>query len=195
MRKILNAFIIVVCLFFASCATGRITTLDRQSNEAIILAKIQIKNGDTFIGNKWSLLLDERVWGKWAVKPDENNYIYMKVPVGEHFVAMLQYNRFHKNIPDNYLTIDVMDNGIYYIGDIVINWTIDPNTDGASSAAVGGVLGGALGAVIGAVADSKRAGDYLKVDIIDNFDETTSYLATKFLYDQKINKSLLKVQE
>ena len=53
----------------------------------------------------------------------------MKMPVGKHFIALLQYNGFHKNIPDNYLTIDIKENKIYYIGDIVLNWTIDKEKD------------------------------------------------------------------
>jgi hypothetical protein len=190
MRKILNALMIASCLFFTSCGTGRIATLDRKAKEAIIVAKIQIKNGDSFIGNKWNLLLDERLLAKWAVWPDENNYIYMKVPVGEHFVALLQYNGLHKNIPDKYLTIDVKDNGIYYIGDIVIHWPINPKTDAANYAG-----GGALGGALGAVADSKQAGEYLKVDVVDNYDETTAYFISKFKYDQIINKSLLRIKK
>lgn len=109
----------------------------------------------------------------------------MKVPVGKHFIALLQYNEFRKNIPDNYLTIDTKENKIYYIGDIVINWTIDPKKDGANL----------TGGVVGAVADSKETGDYLKVEVIDNYDETTKYFNSKFPGHQTIEKELMKINK
>jgi len=190
MKKIQKALVFILSLMMFSCSTGRIVSIDRKASEAIIVAKIQIKNGDSFIGNKWNFLLDERLWAKWAVCPDNDNYIYMKVPVGEHFIALLQYNRFHKNIPDNYLTIETKENGIYYIGDIVIHWPVNPKTDAANSSS-GGALGGALGAIV----DSKQAGAYLDVDIVDNYNETTAYFISKFQCDQVIKKSLLKIKK
>jgi len=190
MKRILKTLVIVICLVFTSCSTGRIVSLDRKTNEAIILAKIQIKNGDSFIGNKWNFLLDERLWAKWAVWPDNENYIYMKVPVGEHFIALLQYKGLQKNIPDNYLTIDTKENGIYYLGDIVIHWPINSKTDGANYSS-----GGALGGALGTIAASKQGGTSLDVDIVDNYDETTAYFKSKFKCDQTIYKSLIKIKK
>lgn len=190
MNRFWTIFIIAFGFIITGCSTGRIASLNRKANEAIIIAKIQIKNGDSYLNNKWNFLLDERLWAKWAVCPDEQNYIYMKVPVGKHFIALLQYNGFHKNIPDNYLTIDIKENKIYYIGDIVLNWTIDKKND-TTNYYSGGVIGG----VAGAVADSKKSGEFIKVDIVDNYDETTKYFTLKFPDSQSIEKELMKIKK
>ena len=53
MRKRINGIAgIIIGLVLTSCGTGRIASLDRKPTEAIIVAKIQIKNGDSFIENK-----------------------------------------------------------------------------------------------------------------------------------------------
>ena len=158
MNRLWTILLLAFGFLITGCSTGRITSLNRNPNEAIIIAKIQIKDGDTYLNNKWNFLLDERLWAKWAVLPDEHNYIYMKLPVGKHFIALLQYNGLHKNIPDNYLTIDIKENKIYYIGDIVLNWTIDKEKDATNNG----------GGAAGAIADSKKPGEYIKVDIVDH---------------------------
>jgi len=190
MNKFWTILLGILGLLVTGCSTGRITSLSRKPNEAIIIAKIQIKNGDSYLDNKWNFLLDERLWAKWAAWPDKQNYIYMKVPIGKHFIALLQYKGFHKNIPDNYLTIDITENKIYYIGDIVLNWTIDKAKD-----AVKYNGGGAIGGIAGAVANSKKSGEYIKVDVVDNYDETTKYFTSKFSNSQLIEKKLLKINE
>ena len=190
MNRFWTILVIAFGLMISGCSMGRIASLDRKPNEAIIIAKIQIKNGDSYVNNKWNFLLDERLWAKWAVCPDEQNYIYMKVPVGKHFIALLQYNGFHKNIPDNYLTIDIKENKIYYIGDIVLNWTIDKGKDATNYYG-----GGAIGALAGTIADSKQPGEYIKVDIVDNYDETTKYFISKFPNSQPIEKELMKINK
>lgn len=190
MKKFCTILLIAFGFMLAGCGTGRIASLDRKPNEAIIIAKIQIKNGDSYLDNKWNFLLDERLLGKLAVWPDEQNYIYMKVPVGKHFIALLQYNNFFKNIPDNYLTIDIKENKIYYIGDIVLNWTIDKKKDARSYNG-----GGTIGGITGAVASSKKTGEFINVDIADNYDEATKYFTSKFTESQLIEKELLKVNK
>jgi len=190
MNRLWTILIVTFGFLTIGCSTGRITSLNRKTNEAIIIAKIQIKDGNTYLNNKWNLLLDERLWAKWAVWPDEQNYIYMKVPVGKHFIALLQYNGFQKNIPDNYLTIDIKENKIYYIGDIVLNWTIDKEKDAANYNG-----GGAIGGAAGTIADSKKPGEYIKVEIVDNYDETTKYFTLKFSNSQPIEKELMKINK
>lgn len=186
MNKFWTILLIAFGFMVTGCSsTGRITSLNTKPNEAIILAKIQIRNGDSFLDNKWNFLLDERLWAKWAAWPDEQNYIYMKVPLGKHFIALLQHKEFRLNIPDNYLSIDTQENKIYYIGDIVLNWTIDQKKDQANN------LNGAMGAIT----DAKKSGEYIKVEINDNFNETTKYFNSKFQNNQPIEKELLKVNK
>lgn len=189
MKKIITILAIALICLTTNGYAGRIKNLNRKPNEAIIFAKIQIKNGDAFLNNKWNFLLNERLLAKWCVWPDDQNYIYMKVPAGKtHFIALLQYGASHKNIPDNYLTINIKENKIYYIGDIVIHWTIDTKKD-RSNYYGGGVVGG----VAGAIAESKKTGEYLVVDVVDNFDETTKYFNSKFPSSEIIEKELLKI--
>jgi hypothetical protein len=180
------AFIFLI----AGCGSGRTASLNRKPNEAIIIAKVQIRNGGSFLNKKWNFLLDERLWAKWAVCPDENNYIYMKVPLGKHFIALLQYSNLHKNVPDNYLTFNIKENKIYYIGDIIFNWTIDKKNDATKYNGMG-----AMGGIIGAMSESKKTGEYIKVNIIDNFDETTKYFNSKFANSEPIEKEFLKVNK
>ncbi len=190
MTRLWTILILAFGFLTIGCSTGRITSLNRKTNEAIIIAKIQIKDGNTYLNNKWNLLLDERLWAKWAVWPDEQNYIYMKVPVGKHFIALLQYKGFQKNISDNYLTIDIKENKIYYIGDIVLNWTIDKEKDVANYNG-----GGAIGGAASTIGDSKKPGEYIKVEIVDNYDETTKYFISKFPNSQPIEKELMKINK
>lgn len=188
----LNEFLRIILLsslfllFFSG--TGRIKNLDLKPDEAIIIAKIQINNGNSYLGNKWNFLFDERLWAKWAVWPDENNYIYMKVPIGKHFIALLQYKSYHLNLPDNYLTIEIKESKIYYIGDIVLYWNINYSTE-TDNYNGGGIAGG----VKGALSDSKKPGNNVKVDVNDNYDEALKYFNSKFENHNEIQKVLLKI--
>ena len=188
MKRLLSMFAITFVLVTTNCSAGNLKNLNRKPNEAIIIAKIQIKNGESFLNNKWSLLLNERLWAKWCARPDDNNYIYMKVPVGKNFIALVQTNDgYHKNIPNDSMSIDIKENKIYYIGDVVLYWTIDKKTDRVNYNG-----GGALGGVIGAIAESKKIGDCLKADVTDNYKETTEYFNSKFPNSELIEKELLK---
>lgn len=193
MKRIFSMFAITLVLITTNCSAAKLKNLNRKPNEAIIVAKIQIKNGDSFLNSKWSLLFNERLWAKWCSKPDDQNYIFMKVPIGKNFIALLQTNDgYHTIIPNDYLTIDIKENKIYYIGDIVLYWTIDPKTNRVNYNG-GGFIGGAIGGALGAVAESKKTGDYLKVDVIDNYKETTEYFNSKFPNSELIEKELLKI--
>ena len=185
MKRILMILAILLTFISINCNAGRIKNLNRKPNEAIIIAKIQIKNGDSFLSNKWNFLLNERLLAKWSVWPDDQNYIYMKVPIKKNFMALLQYDGYSKNIPDNYLTIDIKESKIYYVGDIVIHWTIDQKKDRANYS----------GGVIGAIAESEKKGDFLDVDVIDYYNETTSYFNSKFQNTELIEKELLKMNK
>jgi len=174
-------FLLSTLLF--GCGTGRISTLDRESNEAIIIANVQIINGNNTLDNKWNFLFDERLTGNLAVWPDEKNYIYMIVPIGKHFISLLQYYPYIKTIPDNYLSININENKIYYIGDIKFYWNIDENNDRVT------------GGLLGAISDSNKDGDFINVEINDNYDNAIKYFNSKFINNQKIEKELLIINK
>mgnify|MGYP000994325076 CR=1 FL=1 len=182
-KTLLTIFFILVSLFLFGCGTGRITTLDREENEAIIIANVQIINGNKSLDNKWNFLLDERLVGNLSVWPDEQNYIYMKVPIGKHFISLLQYYPYSRTLPDNYLSINIKENKIYYIGDIKFYWNIDENNDRIA------------GGLLGAISDSEKDGDSIKVEINDNYDNTVKYFNAKFLNNQNIEKELLLINK
>jgi hypothetical protein len=93
---------------------------------------------------------------------------------------------FQKKITiHNYLTFNIKENKIYYIGDIVLNWTIDKKKDASKY----------NGGIVGAVANSNKSGEYIEVDIADNYAETTKYFTSKFPECQSIEKELLKVNK
>ncbi len=48
---------------------------------------------------------------------------------------------------------------------------------------------------MGAITDSKESGDLIKVEINDNYSETTKYFNSKFQNSQPIEKVLLKINE
>ena len=45
------------------------------------------------------------------------------------------------------------------------------------------------------IADSKKPGEYIKVEIVDNYDETTKYFISKFPNSQPIEKELMKINK
>ena len=81
MNRFLTILVIAFGFMITGCSTGRIASLNRKPNEAIIIANIQIKNGDSYLNNKWNFLLDERLWAKLAVWPDSAKRVWMAVSV------------------------------------------------------------------------------------------------------------------
>lgn len=121
--------------------------------------------------------------GNLGVWPDKQNYIYMKIPIGKHFISLLQYYPYSKTKPDNYLSINIKENKIYYIGDIIFYWNIDDNNDRCKDG------------VIGAISDSKKEGEFIKVEINDNYDRAVKYFNNKFSNIQKFEKELLIIKK
>ncbi len=173
--------IVLIGIFLSNCGSGQIKTLETKSDEAIIIARAFINNDGVQVNTKWNFLWDERLWGKNAVWVKKDGYIFTKLPAGKHFITLLQYNQFRKNIPDNYLSINVEENKIYYIGDFTFDWNI--SRDDASKYGVAG-----------AIADSKEDGIKISVHLEDNFEETTKYFNEKFKNDRPIEKQLMKIE-
>ena len=182
MKIKLHYALLLLLFLLAGCGTGQLKTLEVEPNEAIIIAKASIKNGDKIIDKRWNLLWDERLWGDHAVWVEEDGYIFMKIPEGKHFIALLQLDQHMKKIPDNYLTIEVERNKIYYIGDIVFNWKISIE-DIASTG------------VAGTIADINKDAPKIKVDIVDGFEETTEFFNEKFKNSKPIEKRLIHINE
>jgi hypothetical protein len=168
---------------FLGCKTGRISTLEKNPDEAILFGKVTfMSNGEVFT-RKHAILFDEIWWGTYAVFPDDSNYIYTKVPVGKHFIARVESYPDNTNFPETFLTFETNKSGIYYIGDITIDW------DNISSFKL-------LGGLLGSATDAMKGKVQLPVHIVDNFEETTKYITKKIFYQTNltIEKSIVKIK-
>lgn len=160
-----------------ACGTGRIITTDTKPTETIVFGKLTIESSKELVNNKILMHFNERLWGKNAVWLDENGFFYMRMPLGDNFIALLEYREkmgFFKNIPDNYVSINVPSSDIvYYIGDISFTWT-PSKTDQRQS-------GGALGVVI----EANEKGEKILVTVKET-DSTIDYFKQKFPDNKKL---------
>ncbi|MDR1583290.1 MAG: hypothetical protein LBS55_08550, partial [Prevotellaceae bacterium] len=172
MKKVFLAILIMA----TSCGTGRIVTTETKTNETIVFGKLNVISENPLENKKLLMHFNERLWAKNAVWLDEQGYFYMKMPLGKNFIALLEYrdgNGYYKNIPDNYLSIDVLSTeNVYCIGDINITWTPD-KSDKRKSGGVAGVVG-----------ESKKEGEKLPV-IVEKSDATIDYFKQKFPNNKK----------
>lgn len=158
MRKLTYfAFLICILIITGSCGSNKMISTQTKSDEAIIFGKITFTGKDSFDSSKILLHFNERLWGKYAVWVDENNYFYIKLPLGENHLALLEYTKgsgFYKNIPNGYLSFNLSDpNKIYYIGDIIINWTLSDKDRRKQ------------GGAIGVIDEARKKGDFFPVEI------------------------------
>ena len=181
MKTRLKYLIIPFLGLLIGCASGQLKTTEIENDEAIIIARAFIKNNGENINTKWNFLWNERLWGKNAVWVEKDGYVFMKLPKGKHFISLLQYNEYRKNIPDNYLTVDLESNKIYYIGDLTFNWNINKNDIGNTG-------------VIGAVSDAEKNENKIQVDLTDNYENTVKEFNEKYRNSKPVEKQLIRIE-
>lgn len=181
MRNKLKFLIIPFFGLLIGCASGQLKTTELKNDESIIIAKAFINNGGERIQTKWNFLWDERLWGKNAVWIEKDGFVAMKLPKGKHFISLLQYNQYRKNIPDNYLSIELEPNKIYYIGDLTFNWNI--STDDVANTGV-----------VGAISDAKKNEPKIQVDLIDNYENTVKQFNQKYGNSKPVEKQLIRIE-
>lgn len=175
-------FLIIPLLgFLIGCASGQLKALDIKKDEAIIVAKVFIYNNGKKINTKWNFLWNERLWGKNAVWVKKDGFVSMRLPKGRHFISLLQYNQYHKNIPDNYLSIELEPNKIYYIGDLTFNWDVSKNDVGNTG-------------VIGAISDAKKNESKIQVALEDKYEVTVKEFNEKYGNTEPVEKLLIKIK-
>jgi len=178
-----NIIIVVfVAVTLIGCGSGRITTLEKDQNEAIVVGRLTITNDGEDISNKSNILFDERTWATYAVWPDDNNYIYLKLPIGKHFIAFLQHSGYNKNFPDDYAVIELPESKIYYIGDLTIILHLSESDEAKTG-------------IAGAVEDINKEVEKIPIDVSDNYDTTIKYFNQKFNNTVIIEKSLLQLNK
>ena len=178
--KTKSTILILLALISISCGSGQLKTTTVEENEAIIVARAFVINDGEQAEKKWNFLWDERLWGKNAVWVEKDGFVSMKLPAGKHHIALLQYRQYTKNIPDEYLSIDVEGGKIYYIGDLSFQWDFsekDVNTLGLA----------------GALANSQKKDIGIKVDVKDNYEETVAFFNQKYGNSREVQKQLIKV--
>ena len=181
MKTRLKYLIIPFFGLLIGCASGQLKTSDIQNDEAIIITRVFINNNGENISTKWNFLWNERLWGKNAVWVEKDGFVSMKLPKGKHFISLMQYNQYRKNIPDNYLSIELEPNKIYYIGDLTFNWNVSTE-DGASTG------------VVGAVSDAKQNGPQIQIDLIDNYDKAVKEFNERYGNSKPIEKQLIRIE-
>lgn len=160
MRKIFVLFILSLCLF--SCKSGKLTTTETKPTETIIFGKLTINSEKEIKYKDIWIHFNERLWGKNITRLDENGCFSAKLPLGHNNVAMLVYGKKNKNVPKDYISIDVENtDNIYYIGDIHIDWK-PTNKDQA------GAMAGLFGGIAGSVIAANQNGEQLPVNVIES---------------------------
>ena len=164
-----------------SCSTGQIKNTELKNDEAIIVARAFIKNDNEIVEGKWNFLWNERLWGKNAVWVEKDGFVSMKLPKGKHFISLLQYKQYRKNIPDNYLLVELEPNKIYYIGDLTFNWDVSKE-DVANTG------------IVGAVSDSKRSDSKIEINLKDNYENTVKEFNEKYGNSKPVEKQLIQIK-
>jgi hypothetical protein len=134
---------LLLILVITGCSTGRINSLERKSNECIVIAKVYIKNyGEDFTyGSRF--FFDGRTRSVVPVYPDDFYYIYFKLTLGNHFLGRIENDDRSINLYDDYLRFETPESKIYYLGDISTELSLDMNY--GSFLYVFGAIGGIVG--------------------------------------------------
>jgi len=168
-----------------SCSSKRIVITETKPTETIVFGKLTIKS-DIPIENKKVLIhFNERLWAKNAAWLDENEMFYLRMPLGNNFLALVEYNgSYYKNIPDNYISINVpLNDKIYYIGDIDLYWTPSKSDKRQNT-----------GGVIGALKEAKKEGEKVEV-VVNSSDKSIDYFKQLFPNNAKdIVTQLIKIE-
>ena len=121
------------------------------------MARTFIVNEGQQVEKKWNFLWDERLWGKNSVWVEKDGFVTMKLPEGQHFISLLQYRQYMKNMPDDYLKIYVERGKIYYIGDLTFHWNFSKD----DAMQIG---------LAGAIVNSKMKEPAIEIDVKDNYE-------------------------
>ena len=179
-RKTFKLITIMSLLYLCSCSSIGLKDLNKTKDEVIVIGKMTIKNNDQILNKKWNLLFDERITGKYGIYPDKEGFVFMKLPLGNHFISLLSFYPNNINLPDNYISVNFNESGIYYIGDITFHWDL---TNGYSTD----------GGLIGAITDSKNSGIAINIEIENNLEKTAEVFNNQFQNNENIKTSLMKL--
>jgi hypothetical protein len=172
---------LLLSILFISCGTGgRIKSLNRDFNEAIIIAKVDIFNNEEPASEYSIVFFDQYTSGSYAVKPDKNNYIYKKILVGKHHIAKIQMGNRSIKLPITYTGFETPEGKIYYIGDLTADLKLDFNV-------------GAMFGLLGAIAYEERTVSVPSIRVVNNYEKAVTYFKTIFPCKDTILQSIMVV--
>lgn len=171
---------IFITFIITSCSTGRIDSLERKPDEAIIIAKVHVKNQKNGVTSKTDFIFDETTWGTYHVRADSKKYFYMKLPLGNHYLSRISIGDKSINLNEFFITFETKESKIYYIGDLSFELDMGANI-------------GLMFGLIGALAYEGRSVVMPPVAVKNNFDSTTTYFNNLFKNTEPIYPCLIKI--
>jgi hypothetical protein len=181
MKKIIFLFLsIIFSVILTACSTGRIDSLVRKPNEAIIIANVNIINNHYNETSNSVLMFDETSMGTFHVKPDGKSFIYMKLPIGKYNLSRIEIGNRSINLPKYYTNFEIRESKLYYIGDILTELELNVN------------VGSAFG-LIGALAYEGRTVTLPPVKVYDNYINAVSYFKSIFPCNDTIIPCIMQV--
>ncbi|MDT3738782.1 MAG: hypothetical protein RO257_04700 [Candidatus Kapabacteria bacterium] len=178
MKKVFNNItFLIIGFIIISCGTGRIDNLERKPDEAIVIAKMRIRNLHENITNSATIFFDKSFWGTLYVKADDSSYIYLTLPIGRHYLSSIAENIESQGLPSDLITFELPESKIYYIGEINMRFNLDKNW---------GIYFGLLGQLL---YDSRPViPPFIFVE--DNYEDAKGYFTKLFPTDEIIYKSI-----
>lgn len=206
--QMLTAYLVLVMIICAGCTHYATVKKfdDLQTNDALVFGRIRIlSNGEDItkysnlvfnqVGNSsWSnarqlpLLPSEGVLS--AGLPAGDNYFFHLISRKGVFTAEYRYD-FK---PDEAILHLPQPGGIYYIGDITVDWTPPKSKSGKTEALVVGTLaGGPLAGVVGALLMPYTGGEAV-ITVQDNREEVRTLFRQRFQTYKELTPAFLQLK-
>lgn len=167
--------ILLLSAILVSCSSGRIDSIERGPNEAIVIARYTLDDVGDDVTQESSLRFDSKLLDDISVSPDEANYIYFKMPIGEFYLASIYTKGKSQNIGENFFTITIPDGNIYYIGNISITGALHKHHH-------------LPGGIIGLLADQNHICVDPLIKIENDYEKDVKYFRSLFNTDEKIHE-------
>ncbi len=176
--------VLLATVLAAGCAVQK-PTLEAKADEAVVVAKFQIRyNGDD-VTDGAGVLFDEHVWGSHGASVPNDGWVIAKLPLGTHHLDRIGFSKFpagqfHYDFSPEQTAFTTDKGGrVYYVGHVRIDW------NGQSFKA--SQFFGAVGAIVDQMANDGVA----TVTVTDDLTDVRSALLAKFGTDVALEKALV----
>lgn len=107
MKRIYPVVIIALILF--SCTNGRISNLDHENDEVIVVGLVKVLYNGRDITSLSKIYFNESIWGTYRYSP-RNHFIATKLPIGKNCIAGISFENKDSEFDHDYITFDLKDN-------------------------------------------------------------------------------------